>query len=297
MTASLVLAGGCAAGGPSVSVSEEAGSFVTEIRLLGRQTVAGFGAGQGIAVFGDRVYLYGDRWQRASERGVIREYVLEREPVPHVRYTGREIVLTVDGEDVVPHPTGLTMHPEYGVFLGNTVNREGTIFRIDWERALADGDLDRAVLHRTRDTVAVNGCRPEFVEVDGRWLIATSDYGDAENRLRLYDPERLMEAETTAEPGVVVDTMPCGTFVQSMHWVAESGQLVLVQNREPGLLYRLTFVRLGGVDDVTGFASIDLDEPRDELEGAAVFEDGLVMMLSAMGELNVTFGRLEEVRW
>ncbi|WP_145446105.1 hypothetical protein [Mucisphaera calidilacus] len=292
MTASLVLAAGCVSGEASMT-GPVADSFVTEMRLLGRQTVEGVGAGQGVAVFGDKVYLYGDRWRRDSERGVIREYALEREPVVHVRFTGREIVLTAGGEDVAPHPTGLTRHPEYGVFLGNTVNRRGTIFHVDWERALADGNLDRAILNTTRDEVAVNGCRPEFVRVDGRWMIATSDYGDAGNQLRLYDPVRLAEASSTAESGVLVDAMPCGPFVQTVHWHGPSERLVLVQNREPGLLYRLTFVRLDASDDLRGYASIDLEEPRDELEGAAIFEDGLVLMLSAMSELNVTFGRLE----
>lgn len=78
-----------------------------------------------------------------------------------------------------------------------------------------------------------------------------------------------------------------GAFVQSLRWEVERSELVLVQNREPGLLYRLAFMRLEGSSPVI----IDLDEPLDELEGYLDLGNGLVLMVSATppGKPNASF--------
>ncbi len=258
--------------------------------ILRQQTVPGVGAAQGVAVHDGFVYIYGD-----ADTGVIRQYRFDS-PSPGqpigLTYTGVELRLTRHGEDLLPHPTGLTWHPRFGCFIGDTVNQRGTIWYIDWDRLLADGNLDRAVLNRTDDDLAVNGCRPEFVRVGVRWLVATADYGDAGNRVRLYDPAALAGAPRTSEPGVLWRSSPSGPFVQTMTWLDGRATLVLNQNQVAGLRYRFTFARLDGAGSLRPFASTDLDEPTDELEGFTPVGDGYFVMVSAMRENNVTLGRL-----
>lgn len=267
------------------------------VEVVHRQTIDGVGAAQGLVIHEGLVYVFGD-----ADTGVIREYrVAFEQAVPRLVYTGREILCTVDGADIAPHPTGLTFHPEFGCYLGDTVRRVGTIFRIDWERALADGTLDNAILQRIDDDAAVNGTRPEFVELDDRWYIATADYGDVNNQVRLYDPTRLARAERTSEAGVLVDSIPSGAFVQSMRWLPESGYLVLAQNQIAGLYYRLTFLPLAeafSVGDATRYPVIDIPGLDDELEGWTPLGEldergeGWCVMVSAMRDNNVSFVRM-----
>ena len=75
------------------------------------------------------------------------------------------------------------------------------IYRFDWPRMWADGNLDHAVLDDIDDDAAVQGCRPEFVRHDDRWLLATADYGQVRNAVRLYDPALLAGAKSTSERG------------------------------------------------------------------------------------------------
>lgn len=262
-------------------------------RLITRQTLDGVGAIQGVSKRDGKIYVIGD-----ADAGVIGEFTLDRDG-PALVPTGRVIRLTADGLDALPHPTGLAFPPEdrpdLPVFLGDTVRRVGVIHAIDFERALRVGTLDGAILNSTVDDLAVNGCRPEYVRVeeDGRerWLIATADYGDTDNAVRLYDPAVLARTTRTSHPGVLVRSMPSGAFVQSLRWEDERSELVLVQNREPGLLYRLTFMRLDGSSPIV----VDLDEPRDELEGYLDLGGGLVLMLSATppGKPNASFFRID----
>ncbi len=267
--------------------------WTPSLELLNPQTIPDIGAGQGAALIDGRIYLYGD-----AETGVIREYTLHDPPdqPPTLRPTGRSIRLTRRGEDVAPHPTGLTHHPRYGTFLGDTVRQRGTIFHIDLERALSDGTLDNAILNQTNDDTAVNGTRPEFVRHAGRWLIATSDYGDAGNHVRLLDPGRLASASRTSSPDVLVGRFACGPFVQTLHWLDDRGILVLVQNQKPGLLYRLTFADLeASTEEALAATRLDLDHPRDELEGFVLLDDELCLMLSASRGTNLWFARLRDV--
>lgn len=276
----------------------------TTVEVISRQTVPGFGAGQGIAHRDGFLYLYGD-FRGSSydlktpedDYGCIREYTLEGLPDdPRVSFTGREIRLTRNGTNVAPHPTGLTFHPEYGCFMGDTVNQQGLIFHLDFDRALADGNLDNAILNITVDDEAANGCRPEFVRYQGRWLIASSDYGDASNEVRLYDPQILARSTRVSRPGAVVARFPASPFVQTLHWIDDQDTLVLVQNQEPGLLYRLTFATLDG-GPLTRFAPLDIPGLDDELEGlyyAQDARDALLVMLSAYPNDNVTFARLRK---
>ena len=78
-----------------------------------------------------------------------------------------------------------------GTFLGDTIKTadparsRAVIYRLDWEKAWKDGNLDAAIVSTIDDDAAVNGCRPEFVEINGRTFLATADYGDIRPEIRL----------------------------------------------------------------------------------------------------------------
>lgn len=264
--------------------------------VLGQsQTVPDLGEGQGAAVRDGFVYLYGD-----AETGVIREYRCEADEAGAIAQlvpTGRAVRLTAGGDDIIPHPTGLTFHPEFGTFLGDTVRGKGTIYHIDWDAALSDGTLDRAVLNVAHDDLAVNGCRPEFVRVGERWLVATADYGDRDNALRLYDPKRLAEAALTSQDGVLVARQPCPPFVQSMYYDDPTRRLVLAQNQIAGLRYRLTLYAVDDMSTVEPISMVDLPQPTDELEGFCMLpstpaEQDCILFSSAR-EQNVWFATID----
>ncbi len=267
-------------------------SIPAEVTVAETQTLPGHGAGQGVTVHDGFVYLFGDDVRGESGTGIIRQYAFDPAG-PRLNYTGKEVRLEKDGQTIVPHPTGFTHHPEFGCFLGNTVSGKGTIYHIDWPTALREGNLDNAVLNVAEDDAAVNGCRPEFVRVDGRWLVATSDYGNKANEVRLMDPLRLAKASRTLEAGVVVDSYRCGPWVQSLHWIDDQQVLALVQNQIVGLYYRLTFVELGTTDDLRDFEPTDFSRKNlsDELEGWAVLPGGWCVFFSSSSMNNVWFGR------
>ena len=102
------------------------------------------------------------------------------------------------------HPTGLTWHAKWGEFLGDSVEGKAVIYRFDWNKAWEDGNLDRAVLILLlmTDDAAVNGCRPEFVTLDGKDYLATADYGEVRPEVRLYDPDKMLKTKRTSAPGV-----------------------------------------------------------------------------------------------
>ena len=225
-------------------------------------TVTGIGAGQGVELRDAKVYLYGD-----AAQGIVREYDVAADSA--LTYTGRQVLLTVGGRDLVSHPTGFTTAPGQDTLLGNTVAAQGTIRVIDWPRALMNGTLDGAVLATIADDLAVNGTRPEFVRVGDRWLVATADYGALSNEVRLYDPERLRTATRTSEPGVLVHRFPSSHYVQTLHWIDSAGLLVLVQNRNYGQGWRLTVLDLArsiATGQEVATETIDLS-PADKLEG------------------------------
>lgn len=284
---------------------------VAENPVVTRQTVAGVGACQGVALIDGSVWLYGDR----NGKGVIKRMQWagpEEINGPKLIDTGETYELTLYRDfsvkeqpdlrlkpDPIPHPTGLTHHPDFGTFIGNTVNQQGTIYRLFWEGFTESGSLDGWVSNAVQDDLATNGTRPEYVRYNGRWLIATADYGNKNNQLRLYDPEKLAKAKKTSDPGVLVASFDCGPFVQSMHWIDEDRTLVLAQNQTAGLGYRLTLMKFGeGAQPPTVERVIDLGYPNDELEGFAVVvpasqgKPGWAVMTSAMGTGNVSI-----IRW
>jgi hypothetical protein len=259
-----------------------------------KRTLPGLGAAQGVSFHGGKVYLYGDVWDARPRVGVIREYTADYEP------TGRVVWLRKGGKPLLRHPTGLTWHPKWGTFLGDTVNRKAVIYRLDWQKAWQDGHLDRAVLDVLDDDAAVNGCRPEFVTVGGREYLATADYGDVRPELRLYDAEKLLKAKRSSAPGVVAHRVLCGPFNQNLHWDAERGQLTCVQNVIAGRGWRLDVLDLAkaAADGRASGPGVRVRTltfpPRDELEGYRPLGERRGLFVTSGRRDNLVVGDLKE---
>jgi hypothetical protein len=258
-----------------------------QVSLDPPRTLDGLGAGQGVELRDGKLYLYGD-----ATTGIVREYSVVRNDA--LRFTGREILLTVGGQDLVAHPTGLTIAPGLPTLLGNTVAQKGTILMIDWAHALANRTLDGAVQATIADDLAVNGTRPEYVRVGRQWLVATADYGEVSNEIRLYDPGRLKTAARTSEPGVLVHRFRGSPYVQTMHWLDAAGLLVLVQNQRAGKGWRLTVVDLArsiAAGEQVATRTIDLS-PQDELEGFHLVAPRRGLFLTSSASSNLYFANL-----
>lgn len=239
-----------------------------DVSLVSSHTVDSLGACQGASFLDGKVYLYGDR-----EVGIVREF---NQKDDSLHYTGKEVKLTVEGKDVINHPTGIARHGKLPVFIGNSIrlNAEGTLWRaviyqVDWKGLLKTGNLDGNLIRTIEDDACIQGTRPEYVEYNGKWLIATADYGDKRNEVRLYDPAVLQKVDKTSAPGVLVKKFSCGAWVQNLHWVPEKGVLVLIQNQIEGRRWRFTFVDLQKSlekGEQVVLSSVDIDK-ADELEG------------------------------
>ena len=251
------------------------------------------GAAQGVSFHQDRLYFYGDVHQAKPRVGIIREYTLDLKP------TGRDIRLARHGKPVLVHPTGLCWDPELGCFLGDTVNKAATIYKLDWDQALVDGNLDRAVLAEIHDDAAVNGCRPEYVTLGGRRLLATADYGDVRPAVRLYDPRRLVEAGRSSAPDVCVASILCGPFNQNLFWDASRGELTCVQNVVAGLGWKLDVFNLekavaaGKLE--TARERTLIYRPHSELEGWLRQPDGREVFVTSSSPHNIYAGKSRQV--
>ena len=231
-------------------------------------TIDSLGACQGVSYQDGYAYLYGDR-----EVGVMRQYQVD---TVGLKYTGLEVQFIKDGQNVINHPTGLARHSGLPTFMGNTIrlNSEGTdwkavIYCLDWEQLLRDRTLEGSIINTIEDDACIQGTRPEYVRVGEKWFVATADYGDQKNEVRLYDPEKLRTAPRTSEPGVLHQKFSCGPWVQNLHWIDETGVLVLVQNQNEGKQWRLTFLDLQQSlqrGEAVVIKKIDIDR-NDELEG------------------------------
>jgi hypothetical protein len=259
-------------------------------------TLEGLGAAQGATLFDGKVYLYGDVYDARPRVGVIREYTANLEP------TGRVLWLRRANKPLLLHPTGLTRHTRHGTFLGDTVNRKAVIYRLDWNRAWKDGNLDRAVLDVIRDDAAVNGCRPEFVEHLGKAYLATSDYGDVRPEVRLYDVEKMLRAGRTSAPGVTAHRFLCGPFNQNLHFDGKTGQLTCIQNVIAGRGWRLDILDLGkaiadGRADGPGVrVRRHTFFPHNELEGFRPLDEGRSLFVTSSRKNNVVVGEIRTVK-
>jgi len=239
------------------------------MKISAAHTIDSLGACQGISYQQGRFFLYGDR-----EVGMIREFKMVQDSL---QYIGKEMKLTVDGKDVINHPTGIACHGKEPVFIGNSIrlNPEGTLWRaviycIDWNGLQLTGTLDGNLLNTIDDDTCIQGTRPEYVQYKNKWYVATADYGGRANEVRLYDPAKLKDAKKTSEKGVLFAKFTCSPWVQNLNWIPEKGLLVLIQNQIEGRKWRFTYVDLNRSIE-TGRAEvskvIDIDERSDELEG------------------------------
>lgn len=257
------------------------------------------GAAQGASRIGNKIYIYGDVWSAQPRCGIIKEYELSLKP------TGRKLWLKKSGQPLLLHPTGLTQHPKLGVFVGDTVNKKGRIYLLDWERAWADGHLDHAIKAEIDDDAAHNGTRPCLVNFGGKLLLATADHDhanpDDEPSLRLYDPEALVAAGKSSAPGVLVHRCHCGYFTQNLHWDDQRQRLTFIQNIYRGKGWQLEDVDLAkaikaGRTESQGVVQARLRfNPHDELEGFVPLGDGRSLLVTASKVNNLTVGKVELV--
>lgn len=264
-----------------------------EVSLTWRRatTLDSLGACQGISVVGNKLYLYGDR-----EVGMMREYVWQRDSLC---YTGHEYRLTVNGQDVINHPTGLAHHSGLPTFIGNSIrlNPEGTkwkavIYAVNWDGLRRTGTLDQNLEQTIDDDACIQGTRPEYVQYNGKWYVATADYGQRANEVRLYEPTALAKARKTSEPGVLVTKFTCGPWVQNLHWIPGRNVLVLIQNQIEGRRWRFTlldFPRSVETGQAVVLNTIDLDR-TDELEGFTLLPNsGRGIAVSSARQANVGY--------
>lgn len=232
-------------------------------------TIDSLGACQGISWQKDRIFLYGDR-----EVGVVREYKLIND---NLEYTNKEFRLTANDKDEINHPTGIAYNGTDPTFIGNTtrMNPEGTewkavIYCVNWKRLLKTHTLDGNIINRIDDDVCIQGTRPEYVKYNDNWYVATADYGNRGNEVRLYDPNVLKKAKKTSDKGVLFKKFTCSPLVQNLFWIKDKNILVLVQNQAGGRKWRFTYLDLkksieSGKQYV--ISEINVDEKVDELEG------------------------------
>jgi hypothetical protein len=255
-------------------------------------TDAQLGAAQGIAVRDGGIYAYGDVYSARPRVGVIREYDLDLKP------TGRQVWLRQADRPLITHPTGLTWDARWGTFLGDTFQKKAVIYRLDWKRAWDDGNLDNAVLDTIQDDAAINGCRPTFVTLAGKTLLATADYGDVHPEIRLYDTELLLKAHRSSAPGVVIHRALSGAFNQNLYWDPASGRLTCVQNVVEGRGWRLDVIDLSraiaeGRADLGGARIQTFTfSPHDELEGYWPLDQERSLFVTSRRDGNLVVGRI-----
>ncbi len=257
--------------------------------------LTGVGAAQGVSMIDGFIYVYGDATRSERGTGVISELDADLQP------TGRTLLLNRGGRPLLDHPTGLTRHPSLGFFMGNTSSQKAKIFRLDWDRAWRDGNLDNAVLAVIDDDAAINGCRPEFVRLGDRDLLATADYGDARPEVRLMDVEAMLKHGRTSAPGVVTNRFLAGPFNQTLSFDATTGDLLCVQNVVEGLGWQIERLDLEkAVADGRGWGPEVLLErlvlfPHSELEGYCQMPGQRSLWITSWPRNNLTLGKIRKV--
>jgi len=255
-------------------------------------SVDSLGACQGISYQDGRLFLYGDR-----EVGMVREFRLQGDSLV---YVNKEIKLTLNDTDVINHPTGFAFHGSMPFFVGNSIrlNKEGTLWRaviycVDWKGLQRTGTLDGNLLNTIEDDACIQGTRPEYIQYNKKWYVATADYGAKGNEVRLYDPAALAKAKKTSEKGVLYKKFTCTPWVQNLYWIADKGQLVLIQNQIEGRKWRFTYVDMAasiasGKQEV--LKVVDIDERMDELEGFTFlpgYQKGIAVSSSRRNNVNM----------
>lgn len=261
------------------------------MHLKNLMTIDSLGACQGAAFLNNTIYLYGDR-----EVGMIRAFKFNKDSLI---YTGDEYLLTLNKKDAINHPTGLAYEKGFPTFLGNTtrLNPEGTLWKaeiycINWKGLMKGKTLDNNVVNIIEDDLCIQGSRPAYVKYKNKWYVATSDYGNKKNEVRLYDPQKLKKATKTSEPGVLFKKFSCGPWVQNLCFIPEKNIIVLIQNQIEGRKWRFTYLNFeksieSGVAVVNKVVDIDIP---DELEGFTFFPGykmGLAVTSSRKNNVNL----------
>jgi hypothetical protein len=244
------------------------------MELLHAQTIDSLGACQGASYQQGRLFLYGDR-----EVGMIREFKQQGDSLV---YLNKEYKLTQQGADVINHPTGIAWNGHSPVFIGNSVRLDsaGTewkavIYCVNWKGLLGTGTLDGNLINTIDDDACIQGTRPEYVQYKGKWYVATADYGDKGNEVRLYDAALLQHAQRTSDKGVLVKKFTCTPWVQNLLWIPRQNILLLIQNIKEGRQWRFTYLDFirsveTGMQQVIKVVDIDRG---DELEGFTLLND------------------------
>ena len=238
------------------------------LRITKATSFDSLGACQGISLINGFYYAYGDR-----ECGVIRKLSSNKDSLIDLN---KEIKLTTHDTDVINHPTGIAHKKGLPTFIGNSIrlNKEGTLWRaviynVNWDGLLTTGKLDSNLVNIIEDDACIQGTRPEYVKYGNKWFVASADYGNKNNEVRLYDPIKLATATKTSEPGVLVAKFTCSPWVQNIHFIKEKNILVLIQNQIEGRRWRFTFLDFNGsvkAGHEKVLKVIDVDR-NDELEG------------------------------
>ncbi len=259
---------------------------------LQEQAVAEIGTGQGVQEIDGFVYVYGQ-----AVGGVVLE--LDRSLTP-TGWMGR---LTRNGEHLIPHPSGIAYKEGYPTFIGG----DDDFHRIDWRLFREDGNLDRAYLgavqglHRPLSDVERDqgkntaSARPEYVELDGTWLVATAgEYFYPHNYLTLMDPAMMAASTSISDPGVIRVRVKTSACVQTLHWHRERHELALVQNQFRTRGWQISFVDLehAAVQGTTADAvtSSVVIARSSELEGYIALDDGREVFVAAETDKNVLSG-------
>lgn len=270
-------------------------AFAQTLRFSKNFSTDSLGACQGASFIDKKLYLYGD-----AETGVIRQYEAEGDSLV---YLEKQVRLMQGGKDVINHPTGIAFHKNLPVFIGNSIrlNPEGTkwkavIYRVNWDGMLRTGTLDGNLLQTIDDDACIQGTRPEYVRYKNKWVVATADYGDKKNEVRLYNPALLAKAKKTSEKGILIKKFTCGPWVQNLHYIAEKDILVLVQNQVQGRKWRFTFLDFSkSVDEGKEhiIKTIETDN-ADELEGFCLYGKSEGVAVTSSRSKNV---HLAELIW
>ena len=102
----------------------------------------------------------------------------------------------------------------------------------------------------------------------------------------------MAEAHRTGEPGVLAGSLPCGPFVQQLHWVDRRGVLVLVQNPSAGRGWRLVAADPWATPDLRAVPPYDALPRADELEGFSLLDPEHCVLVTSGRTGNVTVGRV-----
>ncbi|MES2107682.1 MAG: hypothetical protein V4577_02970 [Bacteroidota bacterium] len=260
------------------------------MNIIKESTVDSLGACQGVSIRNGKAFLYGDR-----EVGIIRQFSFNSDTLV---YDNKQCKLTIDGKNIINHPTGIAYHGDMPVFMGNSVKPakgetawKAFIYCVNWNGLWKTGTLDGNLLKTIEDDACIQGTRPEYVRYHNKWYVATADYGNHGNEVRLYDPERLSHCSKTSEPGVLYKKFTCTPWVQNLYWMNEKGIIVLIQNQVEGRKWRFTYVDFEKSMDsgkMEVIKEISVNARADELEGFAFagLDNGVAVTSSRKNNVN-----------